>query len=565
MLEELTIRDFALMDRVQVRFETGLNLLSGETGAGKSILIGALGFLLGGKADTGIIRAGAEETLVSGVIDIKGNDEALAWLADHGMECEDGTLIIRRSLRNTGRGSIYIQNAPSVRQDLADLTSLLVDMHGQHEHQSLLNPESHRRLLDRFARIEPEAAEFSSCFSELTAKRKTFDRMIASEKERSREIDILRFAVDEIDKAALKSGEESSLEEEERLLSQYEKLYSAIEGGRDILNGGQESVLSQLRRVRSQLETASGVDGRLSEAARRVDDAYYELEDVSEALRQHLDSFRYSPERLEELESRLASIQKLKRKYGESVEEVLAYATEGRERLERLEHWEEDRGNLESEIARAEKDLYERALALSDKRRQAAGGLERRIGAIIATLGMPSARFAVRLARKQPDGGKAVVGQNGVDDIEFLISPNRGEGLRELVRVASGGELSRIMLAVKTVLAEEDNIGTLIFDEIDTGIGGEVALAVGRHLQDLAAGKQVLCITHLASVAARADNHYKVEKTVEGDRTLTRVARLDGDARDREIARMLAGDAEGEVSIAHARDLLSRLRRSVEG
>ncbi len=567
MLEELNVRDFALMDRVQIRFERGLSLLTGETGAGKSILTGAIGFLLGGKADTGMIRAGAEETLVSGVIDVSANPEARAWLESHGMDCEDGTLIVRRGLRNTGRGAIYIQNVPSTRQDLAELTSLLVDMHGQHEHQSLLHPENHRKLLDRFAGLETEVAAFTVSFNELSAKRKSFERMLASEQERSREIELLRFAVDEIDKAALKPGEDESLAEEEKLLSQYEKLYAAVEGAREALSGGPDAALPLLRKARSQLETASGVDGRLSEAARRVDDAYYELEDVSEALRHHLDSVDYSPGRLEEIETRLAFIQKLKRKYGDGdgLAGILAYAAEGRERLERLEHWEEDRGALEAEIVRAEKQIYERALAISERRRAAGAELEKRIGAVITTLGMPQARFAIRLARKEPDGGKAVVGAYGVDEVEFLIAPNRGEGLRELARIASGGELSRVMLAVKTVLAANDTIGTLIFDEIDTGIGGEVALAVGKHLQTLAAGKQVLCITHLASVAARADNHYKVEKSVAGDRTLTKVSLLSGDERAREIARMLAGDADGDVSVAHARDLVKRYGRPSEG
>ena len=561
MLEELTIRDFALMDRAHVKFEPGLNLLSGETGAGKSILIGALGFLLGGKADTGIIRTGAEETLVSGVMNISDNEEALSWLSAKGLDCEDGTLTIRRSLKNTGRGSIYIQNAPAVRQDLAQLMTFLVDMHGQHAHQSLLDNANHRKLLDRFAGIEPEVMDFTNRFSDLTSRRKKFETMIASEKERSREIEILRFAVEEIEKASLKPGEEEILTEEEKLLTQYEKLFSLIESGRVLLNEGHENILSQLRKVRTCLETATGIDGRISECTRRVDDAYYELEDASEALRHHLDICKYSPDRLEEIESRLSFIQKLKRKYGESVEEVINYAEEGKERLEVLENWEEDKGKLEEEIAKAEKDVYDRAFVISEKRRKSAAILEIKIQNIIATLGMPSARFVVQISYKPPEEGKTVVGMYGIDEVNFLFAPNLGEGLRAFAKIASGGELSRIMLAVKTVLSEDDTIGTMIFDEIDTGIGGEVALAVGRHLQDLAGSKQVLCVTHLATVAAHADNHYKVEKEIEGERTYTRIVRLSNDQKEKEIARMLAGDSDGGVSIAHARDLLLRFCR----
>ena len=558
MLEELTIRDFALIDRVNVRFETGLNLLTGETGAGKSILIGALGFLLGGKVDTGIIRTGAEETLVSGILDVSGSPDAKAWLSAHGMDCEDGAVVIRRSLKNTGRGAVYIQNVPAVRQDLSDFTSLLVDLHGQHEHQSLLRGDSQRRLLDRFARIEGEVERFSGRFSLLATKRKDLDRMAASERERAREAELLAFAVDEIAKAKLKPGEDAELEEEERLLSQFEKLTSSMEGARDILADPAGGALPSLRKVRTLLETARAIDVKVSDLARRVDDGYYELEDVADTLRHYLDSVRFSPERLEAVESRIADLQRLKKKYGDSLEEVIAYGTDGAVQLERLANWEGDKAALETEITALEREVYDQALSISRSRAAAGSDLEGRIVEILKTLGMPNARFAIRLARKQPDEGKAVVGPNGIDEVDFLISPNRGEPLRELSRIASGGELSRVMLAVKTALADTDTMETLIFDEVDAGIGGEVALSVGEHLHTLAARKQVLCITHLASIAVRADTHYRVEKAVQGDRTVTRLATLSGEAKAREIARMLAGDSKTEVSYAHALELLKR-------
>jgi len=289
-----------------------------------------------------------------------------------------------------------------------------------------------------------------------------------------------------------------------------------------------------------------------------VDDGYYELEDVAESLRHYMDSVSFSPERLEAVESRIAEIQKLKKKYGDTLEAVIAYGAEGVARLERLANWEENRSALEADIAKMERDVYDEALALSEARRAAGKDLEERITAILKTLGMPNARLTIRLAIKEPDGGKAVVGPYGIDEVDFLISPNRGEPLRELSRIASGGEMSRVMLAVKTALADTDTIGTLIFDEIDAGIGGEVALSVGEHLHTLAARKQVLCITHLASIAVRADTHYRVEKTVQGDRTITRLAGLAGEEKAREIARMLAGDSNTDVSHAHAVELLKR-------
>lgn len=558
MLEELTIRDFALIDRVSVRFGSGLNLLTGETGAGKSILIGALGFLLGSKADTGIIRTGAAETLVTGILDVSGSSEGKTWLSEHGMDCEDGTVVIRRSLKNTGRGAVYIQNVPALRADLADFTSLLVDIHGQHEHQSLLRNDSQRRLLDRFAHIEGEVSEFNARFSGLTAKRKELEKMAASERERAREAELLAFAVDEISKAKLKPGEDIELEEEERLLSQFEKLTSAVEGARDLLTDAASGALPSLRRMRALLETAQGIDSKMADLTRRVDDGYYELEDVGDSLRHYLESVRFSPERLESVEGRIAELQKLKKKYGDTLEEVIAYGADGAARLERLSSWEEDRASLEAEINRLEREVYDKALALSESRKSAGADLERRISDILRTLGMPNARFSVRLERKVPDGGKAVVGPYGIDEIDFLISPNRGEPLRELARIASGGEMSRVMLAVKTALADTDTIATLIFDEIDAGIGGEVALSVGEHLHTLAARKQVLCITHLASIAVRADTHYRVDKATQGERTVTRLSDLSGEAKAREIARMLAGDSKTEVSYAHALELLKR-------
>jgi DNA repair protein RecN (Recombination protein N) len=562
VLEELTVRDFALIDRLSVSFTGGLNLLTGETGAGKSLLVGAIGFLLGAKADTGVIRAGAEESLVTGVLDVSGNAEAQAWLRARGLEPEDGKVIIRRGIKSNGRGSAYIQNQSALRSDIAELTALLVDLHGQHEHQTLLATDNHRKLLDRYARIEGEVEAFRGRFEALATEKRAYESALASEKERSREMEFLRFAVDEIAKAKLKPGEEEELEAEERLLSQHEKLFAAVEGAHASLTGGMsepgEGAIASLRRLRSGLEAGQAIDPALSDFARRSDDAFYELEDVAESLRHYLESLRFSPERLEDVESRLSEIRKLKKKYGGSVDEVLARLEEDRDRLSRLETWEEDKGEIERRIASMEAEVFAAALALSEKRRAAATALQSRIEAIVRRLGMPSARFAVRVGRKDAEGGKPVVGPYGVDEVEFMIAPNPGEGAKSLARIASGGELSRVALAAKTVLAGADSVDTLIFDEVDAGIGGEVAVAVGEHLKELGKSKQVLCITHLASIAVRADNHLRVEKDVSGGRTTTRLRRMEGRERAEEIARMLAGDPEEEASIAHATELLRK-------
>jgi DNA repair protein RecN (Recombination protein N) len=564
VLEELTVRDFALIERLSVSFTGGLNLLTGETGAGKSLLVGSIGFLLGAKADTGVIRAGAEESLVTGVLDVSRNAAAQEWLRSRGLEPEDGRVLIRRGIKSNGRGSVYIQNQSALRSDLAELTALLVDLHGQHEHQSLLVPENHRKLLDGYARIEAEVEGFRERFTALAAERRSYESALASEAQRGREIEFLRFAVDEISKAKLRVGEEEELQAEELLLSQHEKLFAAAEAAHGALAGGAssggegEGALAALRRLRSSLEAGQAIDPALSDLARRSDDAFYELEDVADSLRHYLGSLSFRPDRLEEVETRLADIRKLKKKHGATIEEVLARLEEDRARLSRLETWEEDKGEIEKRIAAMEAEVLASALAISERRKASAAGLQSKIEAIVRTLGMPNARFFVRVGRKETEGGKPVVGPYGVDEVEFLIAPNLGESAKPLVRIASGGELSRVALAAKTVLVGADSVDCLIFDEVDAGIGGEVAVAVGEHLKRLGESKQVLCITHLASIAVRADNHYRVEKDVSGGRTTTRLSRMEGRVRAEEIARMLAGDPREEASIAHATELLRK-------
>jgi DNA repair protein RecN (Recombination protein N) len=544
-----------------VRFERGLNLLTGETGAGKSILIGAMGFILGAKADTGIIRAGTDETLVTGVVTVDDNDDAKTWLAGHGIEFEDGTVIVRRGLKRNGRGAMYIQNMPVTRQDLEDFSTSLVEVHGQREGHALLKKDRHRALVDRFAGIDGDVSAYGDRYSELGAGRKALETMASSEVGRAREIELLRFAVEEIDAAALRTGEEDDLADEERRLSQHEKLFAAVAQSRELL-GDTDGAIARLRKARVQLESAGAIDQNLADTARRLDDAYYEIEDLGESLTTYADHLLFDPGRLEEIESRLAALQKLKRKYGQDIAGVISFRTEAAEKLASLENWEEDRAGLEKQVAELEADVFARAEKLTAARVAAGRKLEESVRAIISTLGMPNARFAIRIQRIPPSDGKIVVGPTGADDLEFYVSANKGEPLRPLAEVASGGELSRVMLALKTALAEDAGAPTMVFDEIDTGIGGEVALGVGLHLASLAAARQVLCITHLASIAARADNHLMVEKRVEGERTVTKVSRLAGDDRVREIARMLSGDPTSRASLDHAADLVAKLGSS---
>ena len=588
MLEELSIRNYALIDSISLSFRSGFNVLTGETGAGKSIIVGSLSFLMGGKAEPDVIRTGAEEASVSAVVSVhKNNREVAEWLQSRDIESDEDTVIIRRNIKAGGRGSIYIQNAPVTRSDLTDFMGLLFDLHGQHNHESLLRKESHRRYLDRFAGLEEEAIAYNAVFTELTEKRKTLEASLSSERDREERLELLNYAVEEIFKAAPRIGEIRELENEAQRLSDFEKLAGFVNTASDSLFDGEYSVLGLARRARGALDNAVGIDSSLGNIQKRLEDMYYETEDIAGEFRGYRDNLTFDPKRLEEVDERLALLYKLKKKYGAGFaaaeaavgsggektapsdeELILAYKVRAEAEIEALSGAGENREKLKAEIAALEKDLITRASALRHKRAAASATLGERITGILTRLGMPNARFAATILPKNRDaatqaGGaqvSLVCGPWGAEDVEFLISANTGEPLKDLARIASGGELSRVMLAIKTVLSAEragtaDSIETLVFDEIDTGIGGEVALTVGEYLSKIGELKQIFCVTHLASIAVRADNHFKVEKRTEGGRTFTGVGPLSAEGRRKEIARMLAGDA-GDAALAHADDLI---------
>ena len=558
MLETLVVSNYALIERLEVRFTPGLNILTGETGAGKSILVGALGLLLGLKADPEAVRAGAEEAGVSGVIRLGGNREALAWLEAQGIKPEEGAIIVRRSVRRNGKGTLFVQDSPLTLAGLRELTSLLFDMHGQHEHQSLLTPDNHRKLLDRYGDCTSQVEEFGAAHARLLAAREKQAALLDGEKERQRRVELLEHAVREITEAKLDPAEEPVLEQDSRLLANHEKMLRLLEDLYARIAESRGGGLAQLRQSRALMQDLISIDASLAPKAKQLEDAFYELEDLAQGLAERKGQMQFDPARLERVEERLALIRKLKKKYGGSVEEVLAHAEASRRELEGIEGSSELARQLEMEIAALEKELKTRAGEISRARRQAAAGLQVRVEEELKQLGMPKVRFQVDLQDRTNEAGKLLYTATGKDRVEFLISPNLGEPFRRLAQIISGGEMSRVMLALKNVLASSDQIGTLIFDEVDSGIGGEVALAVGERLKSLAAEKQVLCITHLATIAVRADNHIKVEKATAGERTVTRVAQVSGTARREEIARMLAGDRTGDTSLKHAEELLAR-------
>ena len=561
MLEELHIRNYALIDTLSIRFDKGLTILSGETGAGKSILVGALGMVLGAKVTVDVIRTGAEEAEVTAIIRTEGNREAEDWLKQRDIVEEEGSIILRRILRRNGRGASYIQHIPVTLGDLQEFTSLLVDLHGQHEHQSLFHEENHRKFLDRFAGISDRVEAFYIRFQELAYLRKKRDELGKSEKERLRELEYLRFAVEEIEKANLREEEEEELSQEKKILLSHEKLVKTLNEVISELSAGREGVVGSIRRSQNLLQSLVPIDPSLEMYQKRLETVYYELLDIVESLKSNAEKRVFHPERLEKIEERLGSIYKLEKKYGPTLRDVFHFKEKAVERIRELESTTLEMEGLDQIIADTEKQLLEEAGQISEVREKEAFRLQSLITEALKGLGMKKIRFEVSMSRRESSPGTILCGPYGYDAIRFIISPNPGEPLKPLKEIASGGEVSRIMLAIKTVLAEADSLGCLIFDEVDAGIGGEAAVVVGDYLQNLSRSKQVLVITHLASLAARGNQHYRVEKIVDGNRTRTDIKNIKDEERIREIARMLSGEPEGKVSLIHAEELLMKYRR----
>lgn len=580
MLEDLTIKDFALIDSDYLEFKKGFTVLSGETGAGKSILIGALSFLLGGKADSTCIRSGKSEANVSGtfllsdsqlkVFDEINEDEpktAGEWLSVHGIEAENNRVLLRRYIKDSGKSAAWINGTSVTRADLAQFSAFLVDIHGQHEHQSLMKVPEHRKFLDGRAGIEKQVDEFTKKYSLLVSLRKQLAEYSMSESERLRKLDMMKFAFEEISQAKLLKDEDKTLEDEESRLSSFEKIYSDVEEINQVLNGSENSLVSMLKKISRTSQSVSEMDKSVQPLSERTDSAFYELSDLAEEYSDYQQKLVFDPKRLETVQERLSVIYNLKKKYASSVNaplsEVFDYFENAKKYLEENSEGAGQKEVLENKIKVLEKDVLKSAEEISVVRKQTAGILENEIHSILSELGMPSTRFVVNITQKSGTETVQLCGPYGKDDVEFLISANPGNPPLPLSKIASGGELSRVMLALKTIFARTDSVETLIFDEIDTGIGGEVAVAVGLHLRNLAENRQIFCITHLASIAVYADNQIKIEKSVSENLTSSNVYQIEGEQRVAEIARMLSGDSETEQSLEHARSMLKKYSRGV--
>lgn len=555
MLLQLEIMNIALIRQVRIDFASGLNVLTGETGAGKSIVIDAINALLGGRTARELIRTGCDSAFVTGVFQF-ASGELETLLQEQGIEAEeDETLILSREFNVQGRNICRVNGKTVTLSCLRQVGGCLVDLHGQHDNQSLLNTARHMVLLDAFGGIPLLEAKqlYADQLEQYRQRTAELQGLYRNEKERSDRVDLLAYQIQEIKSAKLKTGEEEALLSRRNILSSSEKIQCSLSRAYTSLYESQDGISSAYDRMGDAGQELAGlarIDGRYRQLTERLTDMNYQLYDIIEEIRKEKDHIEYEPGEIEEIEDRISVIRELKRKYGDSIENILQYLSRIEQEYDRLSHYEESTRKLEQEAAESKERLQQSADQVTDLRRRAAFLLESGITEHFADLEMKHTRFAVSI---QPAEEFL---SSGKDAVEFLVSPNKGEPLKPLGKIASGGEMSRIMLAVKAVLAKADGIPTLIFDEIDTGISGIAAARVGEKMARLAQDHQILCVTHLARIAACAENHILIEKRVEEEMTRTHIRRLSGDGLVQEIARLLDGDSNSETTRKHAIEML---------
>ncbi|RMD99963.1 MAG: DNA repair protein RecN [Deltaproteobacteria bacterium] len=565
MIRELRISDLATIEELSISFAPGLNILSGETGAGKSVMMSALSLLLGDRADTQMIRTGANEATIEASFDETDTPGLSGHLEGMGIVCEE-SLVLKRVVSRTGRSRAYVNGSLVTLNMLRSLRPYLIDIHGQHEHQSLLDEATHVEILDTYGDLRDLRRDLTRALSALTKVRKELAHHRELERSAAEKEDFLRFQFHEIEAAHLEAGEEERIEEEIRILRNAEKLYEIGRRAEARLYGADDAVVAMLVGVLRDLEVGARIDPFFEPLTKTLTSARFEIEEVARTIQEYCVRRHFDPNRLEELQERLATIRRLKRKYGNSISEILARKEAIARELAAIENREEEIERCVSEVEALEGEVFEICQKLSLKRKETALLLDRQVMRELASLGMERCTFHVvqipQYAEGDPEAVRNLrVSPRGGEQVAFHISPNPGQELRPLARIASGGELSRIMLAIRTVLSREGGARTLIFDEVDTGIGGAVAEVVGRKLQALGRHYQILCITHLPQIAALADAHYRVVKRVVGERTHTSIFRLDEASRIEEIARMLGGVKITPLTRKHARELIERGKR----
>ena len=553
MLQLLHIENIAVIEEADIAFDGGFNALTGETGAGKSIVIDAMGAVLGQRTSRDLIRTGATKAFVSAVFT---SVPSLPVLEECGAEVEDGELLLQREISLDGKNACRVGGRPVTVAQLRRIGGALLNIHGQHDGQQLLDEELHGVYLDSYGRMDGELSAYGACYEAMEATRRKLKALQMDEAEKERRLDSLRFQIEELERAQLQSGEEEALNQRRNLLRNSEKFMSAIQGAVWNLTGGDEGggAVAQLREAAGAVAGAKGLDEQFTQLHERMEGLYSEAYDVAETLRDMQDAFDFSPQELDELEGRADLLYRLKKKYGPTVEDMLAYLEQRKEELNQITFASDTAMRLEKQLDKERRQAIKAAGVLSEARKEAAKDLEERILEELRQLDMPRVRFSICFEEKELDAG-------GGDVVRFLMSANVGEELRPISKVASGGELARIMLALKNVLAESEAIATLVFDEVDTGVSGRAAQKVAEKLAQVSQRKQVLCVTHLPQLTAMADTHFSVEKGESRGRTYTRVLRLDREQRKKELARLTGGGEPTAAQLAGAEELLDAAER----
>ena len=550
MLNELHIENIAVIEKADISFGAGLNVLTGETGAGKSIIIDSIGAVLGERVSRDLVRRGAEKGVVTAVFDQPGTDK---WLEENEID-SDGELILQRRITTDGKSSCRVCGTPVTAAQMKELAAMLVDIHGQNDGRQLMDERRHTEYLDSFGQLGQVLDEYRGKYRKYCEIKKEIESLTMDEIEKERLSESLKYQIAELERADLKIGERDSLTARRDLLRNSEKLTEALEEAFNALYGGDENAVSMAQNAAYYASRASAIAPELDKAAQGINDAAFALSDAAETIRDFKDSLDFSPEEYDELESRISLLNKLERKYGRSDEELIAYLDECRKKLDDIEYADDRLVKLERDLAAQKKICIAAAEDLENKRKECAKRLEVRIVEQLRELNMPSVRFAVEFV---PIGGEPGFDSQGSERARFIMSANAGEELGRISKIASGGELSRIMLAMRNVFAENDPVGTLIFDEIDTGVSGIAAQRVAEKLYSVSCGKQVMCVTHLPQIAAMADNHYLIAKHEENGRTYTQISQLDRVGRRQELARLHGGDVVTATTLASAEEQLA--------
>lgn len=550
MLNELHIENIAVIEKADISFAPGLNVLTGETGAGKSIIIDSIGAVLGERVSRDLVRRGAEKGTVTAVFDA---DCAAAWLEENEID-SDGELIIQRRITLDGKSSCRICGTPVTAAQLKELAAMLVDIHGQNDGRQLMDERRHMAYLDSFGHLDGALAAYRAEYDRFSAIKKEMAALSMDEIEKARLSDSLKYQIEELERANIKPGEKDTLSARRDLLRNSEKLTEALDEAFSALYGGDDNAVSMSQNAAYYAAKAANYAPELEQAANAVNDAAFALADAAETLRDFKDSLDFSPEEYDNIETRLSLLNKLERKYGRTDEELCVYLDECRRKLDDIEYADDRLVKLEKELSAHKAQCVKAAAALSAQRREKAAELEKRIVTELRELNMPSVRFAVEFVPVDNEQG---FDASGADKIRFIMSANAGEELGRISKIASGGELSRIMLAMKNVFAENDPVGTMVFDEIDTGVSGIAAQRVAEKLFAVSKGRQVMCVTHLPQIAAMADSHYLIAKHEEGGRTYTEVNGLTREGRRRELARLHGGDFITETTLASAEEQLA--------